>query len=418
VRTSDEKALLAAIWFGRTDTSEAPMSDEQALLAAIWEHPHEDTPRLVYADWLQEHGQPERAEFIRVQCELARLEEDALQRAHLEQRETALWKKRAKTWKAGLPKFLQAAPFRRGFPFPRRRAATGAQFLKLTAAELAPAPLWDFRINSAEKTLDRVLTSDLMTRLGTLEIPVNQIKNPAVLATAKFQNITDLQLGANWIGEAGVTALAANPGLRHLRALGLTGSNLTNAAIGPLVAAPWFPALRTLALGNNPFAEPGLRTLLAAKISALRDLSVRGSGVGPSTKRFGNDVLAALCRSPQLTELRHLDLGINYMGPSGVEVLTSEQTKFRLRVLHLDNNSLGDRGAEILAAWPGLATVEILELSSNGIGPRGTRALGRSPHLTRIRDLWLIHNPVAEPAGAAAERELTQRFGTAVRFRW
>src|SRR5262249_23230049 len=28
-------------------------------------------PRLVYADWLDEHGQPERAEFIRLQIELA-----------------------------------------------------------------------------------------------------------------------------------------------------------------------------------------------------------------------------------------------------------------------------------------------------------------------------------------------------------
>src|SRR5262249_51187264 len=28
--------------------------------------------RLVYADWLEEHGQPERAEFIRAQVELAR----------------------------------------------------------------------------------------------------------------------------------------------------------------------------------------------------------------------------------------------------------------------------------------------------------------------------------------------------------
>ena len=36
------------------------MSDEKARLAAIWENPHEDTPRLVYADWLQENGQPER----------------------------------------------------------------------------------------------------------------------------------------------------------------------------------------------------------------------------------------------------------------------------------------------------------------------------------------------------------------------
>lgn len=44
---------------------------ERALLAAIAAHPDEDTPRLVYADWLQENGDDARAEFIRVQCELA-----------------------------------------------------------------------------------------------------------------------------------------------------------------------------------------------------------------------------------------------------------------------------------------------------------------------------------------------------------
>src|SRR5829696_8618990 len=50
------------------------MSDEDALLAAIQAHPEEDTPRLMYADWLDEHGKPRRAEFIRVQIELSRLE--------------------------------------------------------------------------------------------------------------------------------------------------------------------------------------------------------------------------------------------------------------------------------------------------------------------------------------------------------
>lgn len=47
------------------------MNTEEGLLAGICSHPHDDTPRLVYADWLDENGQPERAEFIRVQCELA-----------------------------------------------------------------------------------------------------------------------------------------------------------------------------------------------------------------------------------------------------------------------------------------------------------------------------------------------------------
>jgi uncharacterized protein (TIGR02996 family) len=51
------------------------VTDHDALLAAVIANPDEDTPRLVMADWFDEHGQNDRAEFIRVQCELARWEE-------------------------------------------------------------------------------------------------------------------------------------------------------------------------------------------------------------------------------------------------------------------------------------------------------------------------------------------------------
>ncbi len=52
------------------------MSDRAALLAAILAAPDDDAPRLVYADWLDEQGEGERAEFIRVQIELARFPHD------------------------------------------------------------------------------------------------------------------------------------------------------------------------------------------------------------------------------------------------------------------------------------------------------------------------------------------------------
>ena len=47
-------------------------SDEQALMSAILADPADDTPRLQLADWLEEQGDADRAEFIRVQCELAK----------------------------------------------------------------------------------------------------------------------------------------------------------------------------------------------------------------------------------------------------------------------------------------------------------------------------------------------------------
>jgi uncharacterized protein (TIGR02996 family) len=50
--------------------------DEAGLLAGIKAKPDDDLPRLVYADWLDEHGDASRAEFVRVQVELARLERE------------------------------------------------------------------------------------------------------------------------------------------------------------------------------------------------------------------------------------------------------------------------------------------------------------------------------------------------------
>jgi uncharacterized protein (TIGR02996 family) len=44
------------------------MSTSDAFLRAMIEDPEDDATRLVYADWLDEHGEPERAEFIRLSC--------------------------------------------------------------------------------------------------------------------------------------------------------------------------------------------------------------------------------------------------------------------------------------------------------------------------------------------------------------
>jgi uncharacterized protein (TIGR02996 family) len=46
---------------------------EQDFLAPIIDRPDADQPRLIYADWLDEQGECDRAEFVRVGCALAAL---------------------------------------------------------------------------------------------------------------------------------------------------------------------------------------------------------------------------------------------------------------------------------------------------------------------------------------------------------
>jgi uncharacterized protein (TIGR02996 family) len=92
------------------------MTDEDALLAAITAAPDDDAPRLAYADWLDEHGHADRAEFIRVQCRIARGAEWG-QHQELLRRETALLGRYRKEWLGPLRKLLPSSTgtFSRGF---------------------------------------------------------------------------------------------------------------------------------------------------------------------------------------------------------------------------------------------------------------------------------------------------------------
>lgn len=64
---------------------------EQAFLAAVIARPDDDLPRLVMADWLDERGESERAEFIRVQCELLDRECEQLEAGNIRCGMVAVW---------------------------------------------------------------------------------------------------------------------------------------------------------------------------------------------------------------------------------------------------------------------------------------------------------------------------------------
>ncbi len=71
--------------------------EQRPFLASINERPYDDGPRLVYADWLEEHGDP-RAELYRLQCMLAQEDSDSLQNLH--QRVRFLIRRYGRQWAA------------------------------------------------------------------------------------------------------------------------------------------------------------------------------------------------------------------------------------------------------------------------------------------------------------------------------
>src|SRR4051794_39815561 len=119
------------------------MNQDEAFLQAIIERPDDDTPRLVYADWLEEHGDAARAEFIRVQCQLFRLPPDAPDRVELERRELRLLDAHESKWlgpiRRGWLTRLFSDFWRRGFI--ERVVLPVGEFLESAAAIFGSGPV-------------------------------------------------------------------------------------------------------------------------------------------------------------------------------------------------------------------------------------------------------------------------------------
>jgi uncharacterized protein (TIGR02996 family) len=73
------------------------MSTDDEFIQTIIANPDDDTPRLVYADWLDEQGDP-RGEFIRVQCALATMADEDPGRWDLELRQARLLRRYGWQW--------------------------------------------------------------------------------------------------------------------------------------------------------------------------------------------------------------------------------------------------------------------------------------------------------------------------------
>ncbi len=98
--------LIAAVPPLPTETT------EQELVAAIYRAPDDDAPRMVYADWLQERGDP-RGEFITLQLAVARGDATRASRT----RQAALLAEHMKAWLGPLASMVKSTTvkFARGF---------------------------------------------------------------------------------------------------------------------------------------------------------------------------------------------------------------------------------------------------------------------------------------------------------------
>lgn len=224
------------------------MNDETALLRAIAAHPDEDTPRLAFADYIEERGRAERAAFIRGQIELARLNEDSPHRREVAFRCRQLLDAYEEDWLEPRAAFSFDWNWSRGFV---DTFITSPPDLEEQDAAL-------FRTNPFR----RVWVWELDGSADGLEL------------IPRDNQITALDLIGNNLNVTQLRKLARMTHFPHLRELGLMFNDLRDSTVAMLCGEPFFQKLQLLRLGANPFSESGrdrLREHFGARVTFVHD---------------------------------------------------------------------------------------------------------------------------------------------------
>src|SRR5262245_15977158 len=162
-------------------------ADRAAFLRAICANPDDDLPRLVFADWLDEHGEPERAEFIRVQIEFARLsaagpkgDELKARLDELKAREKHLLAAPGVRWHPPLPAGVMVGSSVRGFVgsvLVRNLTA----FVGIADQLFASHPIYHLRVvNPRPQYLRSLARLPFLSGLTILDVGGGSISNQAV----------------------------------------------------------------------------------------------------------------------------------------------------------------------------------------------------------------------------------------------
>lgn len=423
------------------------VSDPVKLLDAIHANLADDGPRLVYADQLQEAGDP-RGEFIAVQCELARLgyavkapswdwigdalADDDVDPAHirkLRSRETALLKAHGDSWLAEAKRLnplysLMSLRFERGFVTHSETGASAETGRKLNALREVFPTLDSIDLPSIiDSELAQVFAWPGFAELRALQMPVHGLRGLTQLKTAKLRELgmrctdrNDHQLVSllfDWAPFKGIVALdisaaalTAGDAAKLVATCGpLDELQLRSAKLGPEGAATLANAkplanLRILSLISNGIGAKGTAALL--KLKNLRALDLRKNKVGtdgaaalaehPSVRTIdltGNSVNAetmeALCGGKGLKELRELCLQATHVDDEALGVLAASPLLGRLTGLNLRSNRITDAGAKVLAKSKHAANLRAINLNNNDITAAGKKALDDSKFFADAR---------------------------------
>jgi uncharacterized protein (TIGR02996 family) len=356
------------------------MTTAEALLHGVYENLDDDAPRLVYSDWLEDHGDTARAEFIRLHCELFRLHEDDPRRIELAFRAGEIESKHLAEWLGPLPELIDYHILLRGF--------IG---LNCTAKQLL------------SQRLARAAVGGALAHVQSLDLDFEEERLSAarlrrLFAAPVLEQFAHLTLATGDMSSREVEYLAASPRLTRLHTLDLGGSEIDHRGARALAHSPNLPGLRALDLGGNPLGDAGAMALgRSPLLGQLQCLYLWETEIGP-------EGVVALVQDAGVGRLKELDLSNCSIDAPAATALAGSAWLSTCARLDLHGCRLNDHALARLAASKHLGRVEVLDLAGTLLTEDGLSRLAGSGNLPRLRELelWRVVSLAADDVRALA----------------
>lgn len=399
--------------------------DQEALLQGIIENPRDDARRLIYADWLEEHDDETRAEFIRTQIAKTKAIDGTARHHELLNKCKNLFKSAGATerrrwlspygrWfnrKKNFLNTLTEEAFDRGFieqikfsfeqftehghklftnkqPLTRINLWGGADLMQPFTETEALSNVRGFGLDGLLNTIEGYETffsSPHLRQVEYLRLYNNGLNDNTVDSIINCEACNRLEVMSAWsnrVTDLGVGKICNAPFAETLYLLNLGGSrDITDDGVRRIARNSRFKNLRRLYLWETQITDEGFTELLTSKHFKLETLYLRSCNLGIG--------VAKALSSPQASDLRVIDLWADISR-------TDAKANF------------GDNGIFELVKSPYLKNLESITLSNRGITDAGADALIETENLPNLNWLALSGNKISTERFAA----LKEKYGT------
>ena len=387
-------------------TPKAAKSDAEKFEAALRANPDDIAGWSAFADYLTEQGDP-RGEFMQAQLALEDESLAAAERKKLQAREKALIKKHENEWLGAFAEATRSGRtegnWERGKTV--QRAAVEARFHRGWVRHVMFHRLSVQEVRALSRAHELRMLSELVVRRVEYEVPdgageptdnhyspgpdvpkdVEEYDGPALHALARcphlkgvrvfqlgeYEEGKDVDMNCHTPGELAHHLVKQMPDIEVLRLLA------HNVESGKLFTLP-MPKLRVLMLYHAK--RYPLDKLAANKtLTNLTTIRMHPHAIDYDDEADGAYIrfphLKAICRSPHLRALRHLELRLTDFGDKGAKEVVESGILKRLKVLDLQGGCITDAGAKVLADCPDLKNLERLNLDSNALTKDGEKLI-------------------------------------------